>query len=90
MYLNELYGECSRTVHTCANSGYLALLSDFVERLGMKLILFQNKSRHMAVSLELLPIPVPHSWTVPGSILLNLLWVKKLIDQASSTVIIIV
>ena len=66
------------------------LLSNFVAHLGMKLILFQNESRLMAVSLESLPSTVPHSRTVPGSILLNLPWVKILIDQASSTGIIIV
>jgi len=28
-YLNEFYGECSRTAHPIVNSGYQALLSDF-------------------------------------------------------------
>jgi len=34
----------------------------------MKLTLFQNESRHMAVSLESLPSPIPHSRAVPGTV----------------------
>ena len=40
-YLDGLYGECSRSTCACANSGYQVLLSDFVERLGMRLEISQ-------------------------------------------------
>ena len=36
-HVDELYGECNRTARACTHSGYQALLSDFFERLGMRL-----------------------------------------------------
>ena len=36
-YLDELYGECNGTAHTCVNSGYQALFSLITERLGTRL-----------------------------------------------------
>ena len=38
-YLDELYGECSRTACACVNSGYQVLLSDFFKHLGTRLYL---------------------------------------------------
>ena len=37
MYLNELYGKCSGTAHSCPNSGYQRSSLIFVKCLGMRL-----------------------------------------------------
>ena len=42
MYLDELYGKCSGTAHSCTNSGYQALLSDFCQAPGNEAMQLQD------------------------------------------------